>query len=89
MDSLQEILKSRAVRKAHRQGRVMSDALGQSLGPAIYISDSGFNVYNSMKGRSTGISMSADDSETGYVALPADFDRIRAEANVQVKFRLE
>ena len=89
MEALQETLKARAVRKARRQGRIMAEALGQSLGKALFISDSGFSVYNRMKGRAAGVMMAADEPESVYVALPADFDKIRVEASVQAKFALE
>ena len=89
MDALREILKARAVRRAKRQGINMAEAAGQSLGKALFISDSGFSVFNNMKGRAAGVVMAADEAESVYVALPADFDKIRAEASVQVKFALE
>lgn len=89
MDGLRDTLKARAVRGARRQGRIMAEAIGQALGKALFISDTGFTVFNSMKGRAAGISISADEPESVYVALPADFDKIRVEASVQVKFVLE
>ena len=89
MTQLQETLKARAVRKAKRQGHIMTEALGQSLGPALFISDTGFSVYNYAKGRTAGIMMAADQAESVYVALPSDFDKIRVEAGVQVKFALQ
>jgi len=89
MEDLKDILKARAVVRARRQGAIMAQALGQSLGRAIYISDNRFSIYNSMKGRNAEVMMSADAPQTAYVELPADFDRIRVEAGVQVRFMLE
>ncbi|MEJ2163714.1 MAG: SIMPL domain-containing protein [Robiginitalea sp.] len=89
MDALQDTLKVRAIRTARNRGLKMTDALGQSLGKAIYISDSGFSVYNSMQGRNAEVMMAADGSEKAYVELPADFDKIRVEARVQIRFVLE
>ena len=89
MDALRETLKARAVRKSRRQGRLMAEAVDQSLGKALLISDSGFSVYNRMKASPPAVSMAADEPETVYVALPADFDKIKVEASVQVKFALE
>jgi uncharacterized protein YggE len=89
MDTLRETLKARAVRRAQRQGSIMVAAIGQTLGKALYISDSGFAVFNNIKGRDTRVMMSADDPESLYVALPADFDKIRVEASIQVKFALD
>jgi len=89
MDALRDLLKARAVSRAQHQGRVMVEAVGQSLGKALFISDAGFTVFNTMKGRASGVVMAADESESAYVALPADFDKIKVEASVQVKFVLE
>lgn len=89
MDALRATLKARAVRRAQQQGRIMAEAIGQALGKALFISDSGFSVFNNMKARAAEVMMSADEPESVYVALPADFDKIRLEASVQVKFALE
>jgi uncharacterized protein YggE len=89
MEALQETLKARAVRRARRQGSIMADAIGQSLGRALFISDRGFSVFNAMKGRAAGVAISADEPESVYMALPADFDKIKVESGVQVKFALE
>ncbi|MEJ2583885.1 MAG: SIMPL domain-containing protein [Robiginitalea sp.] len=89
MDTLKDTLKARAVLRARRQARIMVAAVEQSLGKALFISDSGFTVFNNMKARAGQVMMSADEPESAYVALPADFDKIRVEAGVQVKFALE
>jgi len=89
MDSLRDTLKARAVRRARRQGHIMVEALGQSLGKALFISDSGVTVYNNMKARPQAMAMAADESEAVYLALPSDFDKIKVEAGVQVKFALQ
>lgn len=89
MQTLQETLKARAVRLGHRQGTIMAGALDQAIGKALFVSDSGFSVYNGLEGRGGGVMLAADQAESAYVALPADFDQIRVEARVQLKFRLD
>lgn len=89
MDALKDTLKARAVHRAQQQGRIMVAAIGQSLGKALFISDGGFNVYNRMKAGPPAVTMAADEPESVYIALPADFDKIKVEASVQVKFVLE
>ena len=89
LDLLKDTLKARAVKRAQQQGRIMTQALGQSLGKALYISDGGFSIYNSLESKSANMVMAADASESTYVALPADFDKIRAEVRIQVRFILE
>lgn len=89
METLQLSLKATAVRKAREQGRVMVDALGQALGKAIYISDSGYNVYPMLRNRPAAAPMVQSDEAEVYIPVDADFEKIRVEVNVQVKFVLE
>lgn len=89
MDGLQEALKARAVIKSRRQARIMTEAIGQALGRAIFISDSGFSVRNTMKEIAPTLSIAADEGESAYLALPSDFDKIQAETSVRVVFLLE
>ena len=35
------------------------------------------------------MAMAADEPEAVYLALPSDFDKIKVEAGVQVKFALQ
>ncbi|MBC2838943.1 SIMPL domain-containing protein [Robiginitalea sp. SC105] len=89
MEALQMELKARAMRKARQQGRLMSEAIGQGLGKAIYISDSGYNVYPMLRGKVAGVQMSAMDQSEAYQPIDSDFQKTRVEVNVQVKFILE
>ncbi|MDC6354541.1 MULTISPECIES: SIMPL domain-containing protein [unclassified Robiginitalea] len=89
LESLQMALKTAAVRKAREQGRMMSEALGQGLGRAIYISDSGYNVYPMLRGKAAGVQMSAMQEADAYQPVDSDFQKTRVEVSVQVKFILE
>lgn len=88
MDALQMQLKARAMRKAKEQAVTMTTAIGQGLGKAIYISDSG--SYYPMAGtpRMLGYAKVAAD-EAAYEPIEGEFQKIRVEASVQVKFLLD
>lgn len=88
IESLEMHLKAKAVEKAQQQARAMTDALGQSLGPAIYISDnSGYGpVAGAPRMRMYAETAAAQDA---YVPTGAEFRKIKVEASVQVTFRLE
>ena len=88
MESLKDILRVRGVQKTKRQGTMMANALGQSLGSALHITDRGFSVYNKSMERGAVMSMS-DENQEQYVPLPAEFDKIRIQVTVSAKFKLE
>ena len=88
MESLQMELKAKAVLKARQQARMMTDALGQGLGKAIYISDSGYSVYPMLRGKAAGMEMAVMDQAESYQGIGAEFQKTKVEVNVQVKFSL-
>lgn len=87
MDPLKDTLRVRAVKKARKQGALMAEALGQSLGSALYITDRGFSVYNKAMERGA-VMMAADQPAKKYTPLPAKFDKIRVQMAVEAKFML-
>lgn len=89
MDDLRHTLVARAVRKARTQARVMAEALEQPLGKAVFISDSGFNFFNKMQERGRVVMTAFGDAQMAPEPLPVDFEKIRVEASVEVKFLLE
>lgn len=89
MDTLRDTLLGRAVRRARAQGQIMAGALGQSLGRALYLSDSGLSVRNPMESQAPRAMMAADAPESVYISLPSDFDKIQVQVRVQVKFVLQ
>ncbi len=89
MDTLRDTLLGRAVRRARAQGQIMAGALGQSLGKALYLSDSGLSVRNPMESQAPRAMMAADAPESVYISLPSDFDKIQVQVRVQVKFVLQ
>ena len=87
MDSLQMALRAQAMRKAKKQAETMTAAIGQTLGKAVYISDSG-NYYPVAAPRMKVFAeMAADTGE--YQPIEGEFQKIRVEAGVQVKFLLD
>lgn len=88
MDGLEDILRVRAVKKAKRQGALMANALEQSLGQALHISDRVTGVYNRSMERGA-VLMATEPEGDQYTPLPAEFDQIRVQVNVQAKFKLE
>lgn len=88
MDALITQLKAKAMQKAQKQGEAMTAAIGQALGKAVYISDSGsFYSMGPAPRMKVFAEMAADQG--GYAPIEGEFQKIRAEASVQVKFLLE
>lgn len=89
MEQFQMELKARAVKKARLQGSLMSEAIGQSVGRAIYISDSGYTVYPMLQGKAAGVRLNDMEQAGDYQAIDSDFRKTRVTVDVQVKFLLE
>lgn len=88
MDALKTTLKARAVRKARKTAEAMTRALGQELGPAIYLSDtSGYSPVGATPRLSAMAGTAAE--QDAYSPIGSEFRKIRVEARVQVKFLLQ
>ena len=87
MVELQTGLKAEAMRRAKRQGETLTAAIGQTLGKAVYISDSG-NYYPTAAPRMKVYAEMAADGGN-YQPIEGEFQKIRVEASVQVKFLLD
>ncbi|MBQ0006317.1 MAG: SIMPL domain-containing protein [Alistipes sp.] len=88
MDALATEVRAEAVRKAKNTATSMTEAIGQKLGPAIYIIDhsSGGN-YRQPKLMMTYAANSSDSMEDE--SLPElDFQEIKVSASVTVRFKL-
>ena len=88
MKALEDTLRIRAVQKAKKQGVLMAEALEQTLGKALHISDRGSSVYNTSMDAGV-MRMASDQAEDVYVSLPAQFDQIKVQLGIQAKFKLE
>lgn len=88
MEALKLELRSRAIVKAKQQGDSMLKPIGQKLGTAIHISDFNAQTYNRYDGRA-GIQMSFAKAEADYQPIDIDFEKIKVECELSVKFKIE
>jgi len=90
LEQLMLELKSQAVVKAKKQAEAMMKALGQKLGPAIYISDGNTYSVNYSKRKDARIRLSyASAPESDEQPLAVDFEKIKVICVVSVKFKIE
>lgn len=87
-DGLELALKKLAVEKARTKAKLMVETLGQELGKAIHISDGGFFVRSQAQPEYAIRTMASADAEMSFGGIDSDFQRIRMEAQVQVKFAI-
>ncbi|SFR32569.1 hypothetical protein SAMN04490243_0513 [Robiginitalea myxolifaciens] len=88
-EGLELALKKMAVEKARTKAKIMVETLDQQLGRAIHISDGGFYVRSQAQPEYSIRTMAAQDTEMAFAGIDSDFQRIRMEAQVQVKFAIE
>lgn len=84
-------LRQRAVKKAKLQASLMLETLGQNLGKAIYISDLNSNIYKSQRNTIRKISVKgySDSEEDKQESIDIEFEKIKIEASVIVKFEMD
>lgn len=82
-------LKSKAVEKAKKQAESMVRPINQTIGKAIFISDINTQVGNLLQGRVAGVRIRGTASlKEKYEALPIEFEKIKVESEVNVKFMI-
>jgi len=92
LEQLKLILKSKAIAKAKKQAEFMVTPLNQKLGKAIHISDQSDNsIRRALSGRVAGIQIIGYSSlkEEKYKPADIEFEKIKVESSVAVKFKLE
>ena len=90
MDELKLSLKAIAVSRGMQQAKVMTSALGQTLGKAIYISDNEPMIYGNVQRDLQQVVMTGmANTKEAYTPIASEFKKIRVEASVQLKFLLE
>ena len=89
MDALQTTLKARAVAAAHQRASAMAGAVGQVVGKAVYISDTGSYGPVYSPAPMPRMAMAEADAASSYKAIDAEFRKLKVEVQVQVKFLLE
>jgi len=91
MEQLKIELKQKAIIKAKTQAEMMLKPLNQKLGKAIYISDLNSNISNALQGRVAGIRIRGYSSIKAeeYKPINIEFEKIKIESTVLVKFEME
>ena len=91
IEQLQLELKTKAILKAKQNALSMANPLNQKVGNAIFISD--FNdMPDALQGRMAGIrirGISSSNKSSVYEPIDIEFQKIKVETEVNVKFRLE
>ncbi len=85
-------LKQKAVVKAIIQAKSMLKPLNQNLGKAIYISDLNSNITNMLQGKAAGIQIrgySSNYKAKEYSLIDIEFEKIKIESTVTIKFGIE
>ncbi len=87
IEELKLELKSKAIEKAKKQADAMVIPLNQITGKAIFISDIKTDMVNVLQGRVAGIRIRGSSSmKQEYIAIPIEFEKIKVESEVNVKF---
>ena len=86
-------LKSKAMEKAKNQAIAMSKPLNQKVGNAIFISDS-YNglILRGLAGSTSGIRIRGNSSiqeKKEFIPADIEFEKIKIETELNVKFKLE
>ena len=87
------ILKTKAIEKAKIQAIAMTKPLNQKVGNAVFISDSNNeDVGRMLSEKVSGISIRGAKSiskNEGYIPADIEFQKIKIETELNVKFKLE
>ena len=85
-------LKTKAIEKAKNQAIAMTKPLNQKVGNAIFISDFNSEVLRGLAGSASGIRIRGANSISAkkeYVPADIEFEKIKIETELNVKFKLE
>jgi len=86
MDELELELKSRAVKKAKKKAEALTIPLGQKVGTAIHIVDNSQPYY--ARYNQPRMEMKTMAMDAASTPLDIDFEKIRVESIVNIKFQL-
>ena len=89
MDELRQQVRADAAKAARKNAEVLAEAVGQTAGPAVYIQDYGYNTPRyanvMLMAKSAAV---ADAAGTAEAAPNLEFEKIRIEHSVTVRFLL-
>ena len=88
MEALKLELRSKAILQAKKQGESMLNPLGQKLGMAIHIADYNTQMYNQYA-RNSRPQMAYAKAEDSFQPIDVDFEHIKVECELSVKFKIE
>jgi hypothetical protein len=91
-EKMQLILKTKAIEKAKNQAIAMTNPLNQKVGNAIFISDLNTLVLRGLAGSAAGIRIRGNSSISGnkeFIPADIEFEKIKIETELNVKFKLE
>jgi uncharacterized protein YggE len=92
LEELKIELKRKAVIKAKIQAESMLEPLNQNIGKALYLSDLNSNITNLLQGKSAGIQIrgySSNYRAKEYQPIDIEFEKIKVESAVTIKFGIE
>ena len=88
IEDLKLELKSKAVTKAFKNATALVKPLNQKVGNALYISDAS-SYSNYAYSKSSSIRIRGNNSLEEYAPIDIDFEKIKIESQVNIKFKLE
>ena len=91
IEQLKLELKTKAILRAKENALCMANPLNQKIGNAIFISDVS-NISDVLQGRLAGVQVrgiSSMSKSSTYEPIDIEFQKIKVETEVNVKFRLE
>ena len=92
-EKIKLLLKSKAVEKAKKQAEASLNPLNQKVGKAIYINDEITLKYNSEEGQLNEIVVvgysSAGRQKQEFKPIDIEFEKIKIESSVNVKFLIQ
>lgn len=89
IEELRLALKVKAIKKAKLNAESLTEPLSQKVGKAIYISDLGSNNNNYYRSSNIQIRGMSSVKEADFKPIDVEFEKIKVESNISVKFILE
>ncbi|MEO6221545.1 MAG: SIMPL domain-containing protein [Ginsengibacter sp.] len=92
LENIKNLMRSKAIENAKGKALAMTKPLNQKIAAAIYIADNeNYNANNTLQGRAEGVIVTGyGETQKSKQGIPKiDFEKIRAAANINVKFLLK
>lgn len=91
LENIRNICRTRAIENAKAKAISMTKPLMQTVGNAIHITDTEQNISNQLQGRLSGVAVRGYslNEKQKYEAPKIEFEKIKAESTINVKFILK